>query len=103
MGTPDYRRLQHFRHLQQNTLNLERSDPVARRFDYIIIAAYEPDIALLILEGFVAGIIETVTEDFRFLLRRPDVRPEDTIEPFCCHPHGNLPFFMQWHLGALIV
>ena len=62
VGLADDSRLHHGGMLDQHRFDLERPDPVARRDDHVVGSADEPEVALLVLDGAVAGEVPAVAE-----------------------------------------
>src|SRR4029453_13285767 len=62
VGLADHRRLGHRRVLNQGRLDLEGADAGGGRGDHVVVAGDEPEVAVLVDIGAVAGVVEVAPE-----------------------------------------
>jgi hypothetical protein len=76
--------------LHQRRLHLERPDPVGRRDDHVVGAAHEPEVAVLVHLGAVAGVVPVATERIGGGLRVPPVLAEQPHRPLGLDTDGHV-------------
>src|SRR5262245_5283682 len=68
VGALDRRRFEHGRVTDQGGFNLERRDAIAARIDHVVVAALEPEVAVLVACEHVARVVPLAAEDLRSAL-----------------------------------
>ena len=101
----DHRGLRHRRVLEQRALHLERADPVARRGDDVVRPAHEPEVAVLVPRGGVAGVVPAVPEGPPIGLGRVDVPVEQPggAGRRAVRPHRDVADLARSEPGTVVV
>ena len=81
--------------LHKHTLHLERADSVTAALDYIVIAADEPEISVLIPPCDISGVVETVVPGLLCKLRVTVILLEETKRPALVGTDYNLTSFAR--------
>src|SRR5258708_20691654 len=103
IGLAHHRGFYHHRKFDERALDLERANAVARALDHVIAPAYEPETALRIAFGAVAGQIPIAPESGSVLFRVAPILAEKSQWTPRGYPHRDLSLFAVPDFAKVVI